>query len=226
MLKFYLLLTVVVMMGVPIIADAEPSAKVTQHRSYIDPSGIYHVVGEVTNTGDEPIGFVTIFVDFYDENGEVVASDRVLTRIHVILPGEVVPFDATALGDEVDLIETYELSAVAQVVDEKAQSLVLSEDASHRDGWGMYHIVGKIGNVDRQRTATYTSVVATFYDENGWIIATGRDLTMPLNIRTGEEGEFKITLHRDLADDVASYRLEAESNEFLMSNIASPQLAL
>jgi hypothetical protein len=200
---------------VPPIVNAEPSAKIIQHTGYIDPSGIYHVVGEVQNTGDEPLGFVTILVEFYDQNGDVIATDKVFTRIHVLLPGQLAPFDATALGRVTEDIHDYKLSAVAQVVKAKAQVLRLQSNMSYVDNLGLYHVIGSVVN-DGDKYATYTDVVATFYDEEGRIVTTGRDLTEPLNIASGEAGIFKITIHRDIAGKIAKYSIDAESNEFLM----------
>lgn len=203
----------------PSIVVAEPSAKIIQHTGYIDVSGIYHVVGVVKNTGNQPLGFVTISVQFYDENGNVIAADRVFTRIHVLLPDQMSPFDATALGsDIVENIHRYEISAVAQVAKEKPQALRLQSSMSYIDDLGLYHVIGKVAN-DGNRHSTYTDVVATFYDEEGRIVTTGRDLTEPLNIPSGGEGAFKITVHRDLAGRIAKYSIDAESNEFLMIKI-------
>lgn len=209
---FVSIIAIIIIFGTSLTINAEPSAKIIQHRGYIDTSDIYHVVGEVKNTGDQPLGYVTVSVVFYNEEGDVVATDEVLTRIHVLLPGRIVPFDATTFVTEV---HNYELSAVAQVVKAKPQSLRLNSNISYTDNLGLYHVVGKINN-DSNKQSTFTNVVATFYDENGVIVATERDLTEPINIPSGESGEFKITIHRDLASKVASYSIDAESDEFLM----------
>jgi hypothetical protein len=127
----------------------------------------------------------------------------------------VTPFDATALGRVTEDIHDYKLSAVAQVVKAKPQVLRLQSNMSYVDNLGLYHLVGSVVN-DGDRYATYVDAIATFYDEDGTIVTTGRDLTDPLNIASGEAGVFKITIHRDLAGKIAKYSIDAESNEFLM----------
>lgn len=204
-----------VIFGVLVSANADPGAKILQHTGYLDSSGIYHVVGEIKNMGDQPLGFVTVSVVFHDEKGLAVASDKVFASIHVLLPGEVVPFDATAVDRNItEDIRSYELHATAQVVKPKPQSLRITSSISYVDSLEFYHVIGRVAN-DGDRQSTFTSVVGTFYDNEGRMITVGRDLTEPTNIPAGESAPFKITVHRDLAQQIGKYSLDAESDEFL-----------
>ena len=84
-------------------------------------------------------------------------------------------------------IHRYELIAVVQVVKTKPQALSLGSSMSYVDDFGLYHVVGKVVNVG-SKYSTYTNTVVTFYDDDGRIITTGRDLTEPLNIPSGGQG--------------------------------------
>ena len=49
-------------------------------------------------------------------------------------------------------------------------------------------------------------------------IATGSDLTNPINIPARESASFKISIHRDLPQHI-EYSLDVESDEFLATAI-------
>lgn len=212
-------IVITVALSLLLSVSAVSSAKVLQHTGYLDSSGIYHVVGEIKNLGDQPLGFVAVSVVFYDEKGVAIASGKALTSIHVLLPGKVSPFDATAIDRNITSdIRSYELHASAQVVKPKPQSLHITSSISYVDNIGLYHVIGKVAD-NSERQSTFTNVVGTFYDKEGHIITTGRDLTEPINIPAGESASFKITVHRDLAQQISMYSLDAESDEFLAAEI-------
>lgn len=193
---------------------AAPSANVLQHKGYIDPSGIYHVVGEIANTGDEPLGFM-VEILYYDSDGVPIAHKKSYTSILTVMPGQIAPFDSKVAGRDIaDSIASYEMQIVAQAVKPKPQSLHIGSNISYMDGLGLYHVLGEITNGNNSQS-TYTYVVATFYDEEGQIITVGRTLVDPVNIPPEGTATFKITVHRDLADKIDSYALVAESSQFV-----------
>ncbi len=223
MTKLHLLslvgIVTIVAFSVLLSASAAPSAKILQHRGYLDSSGVYHVVGEIKNIGDRPLGFVTVSVVFYDEKGVTVASGKVFTSVLVLLPNEVVPFDATKIDrNATSGIRSYDLHATAQVVKPKPQLLQITSSISYVDSIGFYHVIGKVAN-DGDRQSTFTNVVGTFYDKEGHIITVGRGLTEPINIPAGQSASFKINIHRDLVQQISAYSLDAESDEFLATGI-------
>jgi len=63
--------------------------------SHLDDIGSYHIVGEVTNQGNEKATFVKVSGAFYNSSNTVVASDFTFTDPQDLEPGQTTPFDIT-----------------------------------------------------------------------------------------------------------------------------------
>ena len=63
--------------------------------SHLDDIGSYHIVGEVTNQGNEKATFVKVSGAFYNSSNIVVASDFTFTDPQDLEPGQTAPFDIT-----------------------------------------------------------------------------------------------------------------------------------
>ena len=63
--------------------------------SHLDDIGSYHIVGEVTNKGNEKATFVKVSGAFYNSSNIVVASDFTFTDPQDLEPGQTAPFDIT-----------------------------------------------------------------------------------------------------------------------------------
>lgn len=70
------------------------SLKLSVGSSHLDDIGSYHIVGEVTNQGNEKATFVKVSGAFYNSN-TVVASDFTFTDPQDLEPGQTASFDIT-----------------------------------------------------------------------------------------------------------------------------------
>jgi hypothetical protein len=70
------------------------SLKLSIGNSHIYDIG-YHIVGEVTNQGNEKATFVKVSGAFYNSSNAVVASDFTFTDPQDLEPGQTAPFDIT-----------------------------------------------------------------------------------------------------------------------------------
>jgi hypothetical protein len=67
----------------------------------VDDINYWHLVGEVTNEGDDTAEFVQIVATLYDEAGIVVGTAFTFTDLDILSPGATSPFELT-VGDEID----------------------------------------------------------------------------------------------------------------------------
>ena len=61
--------------------------------SHLDSIGFYHVVGEVTNQGNQKATYVKVSGAFYNSSGSVVAADFTYTDPKDLEPGQTAPFE-------------------------------------------------------------------------------------------------------------------------------------
>ena len=71
------------------------SLKLSVGSSHLDDIGSYHIVGEVTNQGNEKATFVKVSGALYNSSNTVVASDFTFTDPQDLEPGQIAPFDIT-----------------------------------------------------------------------------------------------------------------------------------
>jgi hypothetical protein len=69
------------------------SLKLSVGDSRLDSIGFYHVVGEVTNEGNQKTTFVKVSGAFYNSSNVVVAADYTYTDPKDLEPGETAPFE-------------------------------------------------------------------------------------------------------------------------------------
>jgi hypothetical protein len=78
------------------------------------------------------------------------------------------------------------------------------------------YIVGEIEN-NGNETAQFVNVIATFYNQNGTVVAADFTYTNPYDIEPGQKAPFQIILtEEDRIALVNSYELTAESNQYAL----------
>jgi hypothetical protein len=70
-----------------------PSLKLNVGDSHLDAIGAYHVVGEVTNQGNQKATYVKVSAAFYNSSNTVVAADFTYTDPKDLEPGQTAPFE-------------------------------------------------------------------------------------------------------------------------------------
>jgi hypothetical protein len=68
------------------------NVSLVSQRAYND-ADLFHIVGEVQNTGAEAAEFVQIVASFYNQNGQFVGTSFTYTTPNTVSPGTKAPFD-------------------------------------------------------------------------------------------------------------------------------------
>jgi len=200
----------------PVKAVAE--VNILSHTGYIDSLGWYNIVGEVENTGDVAIKFVEIEATYYDVNNTLLATEDSYMTLNTLNPGRKSPFDITLMNEVLAAkVNNYSLTVLSfSVTSSKPIGLEIPSHTSYIDGWGWMTISGDIKNIGTI-TAAFVKVVATCYDTGGNVVDYGLTYVQPSDIQSNLTIPFEITLYdTERVPYVASYALEAESNEYVL----------
>jgi len=185
------------------------------HSGYINDYGYFYVVGEVQNVGDEPVENVVVNATFYDLSGAFIAEIPGNTKLDVLLPGRKSPFEITLFSSlDSQKVRNYTLSASYSQAQPKPLGLEIISNSSFKDADGL-HVTGEIKNIGSQFTS-FVKVVATFYNETGYVIAAKLNYSNPKNLDPGQSATFEILLDTSVRSNVYSYALEAESMDYEM----------
>jgi hypothetical protein len=95
----YLMLLTIILLTLPPMHHGYSlitnSLSILSSSSFKDDLAYYHIVGEVTNQGNEKATFVKVSDAFYNSGNTVVASDFTFTDPQDLEPGQTTPFDIT-----------------------------------------------------------------------------------------------------------------------------------
>jgi hypothetical protein len=195
---------------------AMPSAQIQNDSSYRDSIGYYHVVGEVRNTGDVWLQYVKVTGVFKDAGGQVVDVDFTYTMLSNLRPNNTSPFDLIEIDAiKSAAIKTYSLTLDFEQLDTPpATTLTILHQGGTLDSIGDYVIVGEVENAGDQ-VASFTKVVATFYNVRGTVIAADFTFTSPDSIPPGQTYGFKLYgPTATVSAYVKSYSVTAESEQY------------
>ena len=78
--------------------------------SFTDSIDNYHIVGEVTNQGDQVTKFVKVAGSFYNNQNQIVAVGLSYTDPHDLNPGVTAPFEILVRAPTVDQIKSARLN--------------------------------------------------------------------------------------------------------------------
>ncbi len=162
-------LLVGLLVGVAAPAQAAAGATVQPNSSsYVDGNGTRHIVGEVKNTGTEPIAAPHIDIEVQDQNGTTVESTFADAAVSVLAVGESSPFEAQTS------VPSYGGFRVVAVSAQPAgftpnHNLTACITQVFRDPSGNRQLGGTLRN-DNRTTAEDPQLVFTFYDDSGTVV--------------------------------------------------------
>jgi len=157
-------------------------------RDFTDDLGVMHVVGELRNHTDRPVGHIQIVATFYDRAGRVLDKITGSTLLAVIPGGDAVPFHLTLPA--LEQLWNYSLRATGQPATPQPKShAVVLHDRMYKDEKGFIHVAGQIENRG-ERLIEFPRVVVTLYDPWGAVVNNGFVYTDPSSLAPGEEGTF------------------------------------
>ena len=179
---------------------------------YIDSQGDVHIIGDVRNITNFPVGLVELQVSFIKEN-QVVKQYHVFTTMAVLMPNATSGFDLLATDEELR-DASYLVSVLSyQKTTPKQQGLRLVVESMELEPDGGGLVSGKIYN-EAEIDANQVKVVCVFYDKtHTTAIDSIFDYTNPSTIKTGNRSEFKIHSHNKSVDSDFMISCNAESLE-------------
>jgi hypothetical protein len=205
---------------IPNVFSQPENIRVLSYSWYIEPSsGDYLVVvGEVQNVGPNIIDYVKVIGTFYASDGTPLAGNSVKSLTTQILPQQKAPFymivpiydsltGSSWNPQSIDYL-TILVNHAEPTESPQYQDLEISSHTSSTDAYGYYKVTGVVKNTGTQST-NQASVVATFYNSTGSVVATGASYLTPSSIAPGSTASFTIYPLDYLAviGEVSSYSL-------------------
>ncbi len=92
-------------------ASLPEGLEILSHSSYIDEIDYMHIVGEVKNKAAEKATYVQVIATCYDGAGNVVDESFTFSDPSDIEAGEEAPFEILIMSEQVDSVDSYELTA-------------------------------------------------------------------------------------------------------------------
>ena len=187
---------------------------VQNDRMYLGEDGSLHIVGEVYNGLDAPVGQVNIGALVSDERGAAVATGAGWSLVNTIMPGMMGPFDIVITDGDLQSSHTYATTIDYAVRPPKSQAIDVTSASLERSSQGDLFITGTVANLGHS-TANMVSVVATIYDRDGNVATTARTQPEPDYLRSDHEWVFVVPIpERDQVREMVGYALVAESEEY------------
>lgn len=171
-------------------------------------------MGEVQNEGNATVTNVYVNATFYNSTGEIVAEISQPTKLSIILPGRISPFDITLMSTtESQKVHNYTVRIVQYSTAQSGQvGLMIVSRTSSLDSNG-FRVSGTIKNLGTQSTS-FTAVIATFYSATGHALAAIRNDSSPSSLEVNQTAPFEILLNQSISSQVDHYVLEAESYDY------------
>jgi hypothetical protein len=130
-------------------------------RAYND-ADLFHIVGEVQNTGTEAAEFVQIVASFYNENGQFVGTSFTYTTPNTVSPGTKAPFDIQLLTDDKIAKESKEYQLTLSWMNQDGKEMVKQyKTADLGQGQGQLQSSSPIGSSDNTLSQTIEATTTT-----------------------------------------------------------------
>lgn len=193
--------------------DQPNELELLAERAFDSKDGFRHVIGEVRNAGSSNVESVKLLATFYDEAGTVIDMDFTFSGVNglgALAPGQKSPFDLYSdRADVQDGIRGYSLHAEARTMERPVyRQFEIVNQASSVGILGDYIVEGTIKNTGDQ-DVTFVKVVGAFYGPDGRLAAAAFAYTDPIDLKSGETGEFSLSTYRYKA----AYGIEADAIE-------------
>jgi len=217
------------------VTEQEPYTKlaVLSHRLWSSWTGIT-VIGELANTGEKYVGFVSVHVAFYDPAGKIVGAEYYPAPMCILVPGEKIAFatfERVTFTAQIEGDVTYELMPICIVRDlvPYKEFKILSHRIQGTLSWEPYGsliLEGEVANTG-DRDAADVVVAADFYDREGKPVG-GYYADIP-EIKAGKSSPFRIEFWEltcpeiDLpcpASHVANYTFHVSSGPYTLLKTA------
>jgi len=221
MKRFLLVLVFAVLLFAMRVFEVKASGLVVvlpNHTGWRDALGYYRVSGEVENIGNNAVKDAWITATFYDASGNTIGTAYEHAYLKVLLPGRKSPFEVLLTTAAASQVHHYSLSVVATDTDPIPEGLEILSSSSYIESIsGNLIVSGNIKNVASE-TAHTVKVIAAFYNESGYVVATSCSYLGSQDLGPNETASFDIVLYwnTNRVPLVTAYYLTAESVEYAL----------
>jgi len=155
-----------------------------------DTDNQLHFVGEILNTGDDPIGFPTAKITFYDAAKTAVASTACGSLVRTLLPGQKVPCTFFAPHAQAYVSYMAEVTPMAAIATREPPTLTVSGvKFTPRKGYTPYQLDGKVTNASAFK-AKQAWVIVSLYGADGKIVGADQTVVAGTDLPAGGSGLF------------------------------------
>jgi hypothetical protein len=173
--------------------------------AYFDTYDSFHVIGTVTNTGNDLMS-ISLVAGVYDTDGVTLDADTLSVPLY-LASGESVPYafayfsNINMNSDEAKRVDHYTVQVDpywTQAMSYDVVTLESSEDSQEDAGSGAWSYTGSVVNTSNKDLSSITVVVAA-YDAEGALVGTDWDYIFPSGdaIAAGDTSPFEVTLYLD-----------------------------
>lgn len=197
-----------------VFSSAYAQVAIINDQQYVSEDGTFHVVGEIENNSAVPLNQVVVTATFYDINKKILHTVSTDSILETIMPEKKGPFDLSFVNNMVSQVYEYSLNIKYKPTDYKIESLEVLSSNAKRDMLNNFIISGTVTNHD-QKTANTIIVVATLYDKDGKVVATGKTYTEPDYLKSGGITPFLVSIFdKPQSLKATDYSLMVESEEY------------
>jgi hypothetical protein len=198
------LLLTVVFTSIPLAQSKTSDIKILSYDYYIDSAGYLDVIGEIQNTGSETIMYVFLSGTVTASDGTTIDTATSRAWVSYLTPQQKAPFymdffysstGAAWITVSISKI-TLEVTGAEAVNNHQYQDLeIVSSEAkvsTSGEDQGTYWVSGTIQNTGSQ-TASNITVVGTFYNSSGNVVAVGyTSYLTPNSLNPSSKTQFKV----------------------------------
>lgn len=191
------------------------------HHYYLDASGGFHLIGEISNNHDEYLT-VSLVAGIYDEKGNVVDANTTEIPTFSIAPEETLPYDFQYWGILDNKSGTFDIARNYYV--QYDPYWVFSSPTGHIDlttqnnsnqvlNSSQAYFTGEVLNNSNEEVRSATIIVSLFELETGDLIATGYGLTVDPIVPNGTANyEVWINMPADFDINSVEYTIVANGD--------------
>jgi len=195
------------------ISDVWAQVSILNDQNYIGEDGTFHIVGEIQNDIKVPLNQVVVTATFYTKDNQILGTAKASSVLETIMPNNKAPFDLLFTEKKSSLIDSYSLELQYKPTDFKTQVLEVTSSSSKIDILNNFIVSGIITN-HGDATANILTVIATFYDRDGNVVAVEKTYPEPSYLGSGEETPFVISIpEKTQSKKTIDYAITVESEE-------------
>lgn len=149
-----------------------------------------HFVGEIHNTGADPIGYPSAKITFLDATNTAIDSGTCSSMIRDLAPGEKVPCSFSLFKTKTWASYKTEIKPVRPLFVGKAAKLKISDTKfTAKKGYNPHQVTGKITNESTFKAKGVWALVS-LYDKDGKICGADNALVAGNDLDAGQGGVF------------------------------------